>query len=305
MNTPTTPSIQSQHAASHTTEGDFRLSRNYSGLLISLRAAALLMLSIPALALAAAVAPPLGGAQSFAVLSGTTVTNTGATHVTGDLGVSPGSAVTGFPPGIVTGGAIHANDAPAVAAQAASANAYATLAGEACDTSIPDGTDVAGQTLTPGVYCSTGSILIGSGTLTLDAQGNPNAIWVFQMGTTIITSAGGSVNIINSGQACNVFWQVGSSATIGSGSAFQGSIFASTSITLTSGASLLGRALAINGGVTMDTNIVSVCSLLPPPTPASLLSPSLLELAMFMLVALPVLANAGGLRRRTRLFRKS
>jgi Ice-binding-like len=204
----------------------------------------------------AQVAPSLGTAESFAVLGGQTVTNTGPTVVDGDLGVSPGSAVTGFPPGSVTG-TIHRGDAVAAQAQADASDAYDSLAGQACDTDLT-GQDLGGMTLTPGVYCFSSSAQL-TGTLTLDAQGNPDAVFIFQIGSTLTTASGSSVVLINGGSPCNVFWQVGSSATLGTDTTFLGTIIALQSITLNTGADILsGRALALNGSVTMHRNNVSV-----------------------------------------------
>jgi len=197
----------------------------------------------------------LGTAQSFAVLGSSTVTNTGMTTVTGDLGVSPGTAITGFPPGVVIGGTIHANDVVAMQAQNDVTTAYNALAGQACNT-VLTGTDLGGLTLKPGVYCFTSSAQL-TGTLTLDAQGNPNAVFVFQIASTLTTASNSSVLTINGSQNCNVFWQVGSSATLGTGTVFVGNILALASITLNTGATLSGRALARTGAVTLDTNAVS------------------------------------------------
>ncbi len=227
----------------------------------------------------AQVAPSLGTAQSFAVLGGSAVTNTGPTVVTGDLGVSPGTAVTGFPPGTVAAGTIYSADAVALQAQSDTTTAYGDLAGQACTTTFGVPTDLVGQTLVPGVYCfsSSGSL---TGTLTLNAQGNPNAVWVFKTGSTFITGSNASVVLINGAQNCNVFWQVGSSATLGSGTTFVGNILALTSITLNTNALLSGRALARNGAVTMDSNVVAVsaCAVPPitpiPPTVGKAFSPA-------------------------------
>jgi Ice-binding-like/MBG domain (YGX type)/Domain of unknown function (DUF4214) len=200
-----------------------------------------------------ATAPPLGVASSFAILGGTTVTNTGSTTIVGNVGVSPGTSITGFSPGVVTGGAIHAGDAVATQAEADLATAYNDLVAEPVDTSL-SGQNLGGLTLAPGVYNFSSAAQL-SGTLTLDAQGNPNAVFVFQIGTALTTASGSSMVLINGAHSSNIFWQVGSSATIGSGTVFQGNILAFTSITLDSGADLApGRALAINGAVTMDTN---------------------------------------------------
>jgi ethanolamine utilization microcompartment shell protein EutS len=213
-----------------------------------------------------ALAQTLGTATTFAVLGGSTVTNTGSSVVTGDLGVSPGTAITGFPPGIVVG-TIHSADAVALQAQSDVTTAYNALAGLACTGNLT-GTDLGGLTLTAGVYCFSSSAQL-TGILTLNAQGDPAAVFVFQIGSTLTTASNSSVVLINGAQSCNVFWQVGSSATLGTDTAFAGNILALTSITLNTGASISGRALARNGAVTMDTNNVSnaLCSLGPSPTP--------------------------------------
>ena len=198
--------------------------------------------------------PSLGSTSSFAVLGGSTVTSTGLSVLTGDLGVSPGTAITGFGPGVVNG-TIHAGDAVAAQAQSDLTTAYNALAGLACDTELT-GQDLGGKTLAPGVYCFSSSAQL-TGALVLDARGDPNAVFVFQIASTLTTGTNASVAMINGGSACNVFWQVGSSATLGTGTAFVGSILAYASITLTTGVSLSGRALARTGAVTMDTNTVS------------------------------------------------
>ena len=220
-------------------------------------------------ALAEGSAPPLGTAASFAVLAGSTATNTGDTVVTGDLGVWPGIAVTGFPPGIVTG-TIYEADAIAQQAQSDLTTAYDDLAGQACDLDLTD-QDLGGLTLTPGVYCFDTSAQL-TGVLELDAEGDPDAVFVFRIGSTLTTASNSSVSMLNSADPCNVFWQVGSSATLGTDTAFAGSILALTSITLNTGADIDGRALARNGAVTMDTNRISnVCedALTPTPTATS------------------------------------
>ncbi|MGI8822411.1 MAG: ice-binding family protein [Acidimicrobiia bacterium] len=178
--------------------------------------------------------------------------------------MSPGSAVTGFPPGIVLG-TIHAGDAVAAQAQSDLTIAYNDAAGRACDTNLT-GQDLGGLTLTPGVYCFSSSAQL-TGALTLDAQGDPDAVFIFQIGSTLITASASTVNLINGAQACNVFWQVGSSATLGTNSIFRGTILALTSITVTTGATVEGRTLARNGAVTLDNNVITtpMCAS-PPPT---------------------------------------
>src|SRR3990172_6905962 len=217
----------------------------------------------------AQTAPGLGSAASFGVLGGQTVTNTGPTTIFGDLGVSPGSAITGFPPGSLTAGATHAADAVALQAQSDVTIAYDDLAGQTCTGDIT-GQDLGGQTLTEGVYCSTSSSQL-TGTLTLDAQGNADAVFIFKMVSTLTTASSSSVNVINGGTACNVFWQVGSSATLGTTTQFVGNILALTSIALQNNADVVGRALARNGEVTMDTNNVTIqgCPGAPAAPPAT------------------------------------
>ncbi len=204
---------------------------------------------------AAFATPSLGTAQSFAVLGASAMTNTGPTTVSGDLGVWPGTAVTGFPPGLVTGGVIHANDAVALQAQSDVTIAYNSLAGLPCNTNLT-GQDLGGLTLAPGVYCFNSSAQL-TGALALDAQGDPNAVFVFQIGSTLVTASNASVQVINGAQNCNAFWQVGSSATLGTGTSFIGSILALASITLNTNAILSGRALARTGAVTMDSNAIT------------------------------------------------
>ncbi len=208
----------------------------------------------------------LGTAGSFAVLAGSKVTNTGLSVIDGDVGVSPGSAVTGFPPGIVTGGTIHVTDAVAAGAQADALIAYNGIAGRECDTDLT-GQDLGGLTLTAGIYCFSSSAQL-TGTLTLDAQGDPDAVFIFQIGSTLTTASNSSVVLINEADACNVFFQVGSSATLGTATTFVGTILALTSITAVTGTTVEdGRLLALNGAVTLDTNVITspTCAT-PPPT---------------------------------------
>jgi type VI secretion system secreted protein VgrG len=201
----------------------------------------------------------LGLAENFAVLAGSTVTNTGPTVINGgSVGVSPGSAVTGFPPGIVSPPyTIHAADAAAQMAQNDLTTAYNILAGFSPTQNLT-GQDLGGLTLVPGVYIFSSSAQL-TGTLTLNAQGNPNAQFFFQIGSTLTTASDSSIVTINGGSmpGCNVFWQVGSSATLGTGTAFEGNILALTSITLNTDATIMnGSALARNGAVTLDSNTI-------------------------------------------------
>jgi hypothetical protein len=216
------------------------------------------LLYSPSPGMAAAFAPSLGSAESFAVLGGSTVTNTGATIVTGDLGVStPGVACTGFVGCTTTGpgkviGNIHVADPIANAAQSAALVAYNQLVGQTCDFNYPAVAEIGGLTLSPGVHCFPSSAQV-TGKLTL--SGGPSSVYVFKIGSTLTTGPNASV-VFQNGVDTNVFWAVGSSATLGTGTAFTGSIFAVASITLTTGATVSGRVLA-RAAVTMDTNTVA------------------------------------------------
>jgi hypothetical protein len=198
----------------------------------------------------------LGDAARFAILGHSTVTNTGTSAIDGDVGVSTGTSITGYPPGVITNGAEHSNDATAIAGQAAALSAYNSLAAETPSEDLT-GHDLGGMTLFPGVYKFTSSAGL-TGTLTLDAQGDPNAIFVFQIGSTLTTASASHVTLINGASPANVFWQVGTSATLGTTTQFEGTIIADASITLTTGATMSGRALALTGAVTTDTNVVSI-----------------------------------------------
>jgi hypothetical protein len=210
----------------------------------------------------AQTAPSLGTAQNFAVLGSSTVTNTGSSVITGDLGVSPGTAVIGFPPGVVAGGSILAADAQAKQAQLDATTAYGDLAGLACNTTYTVPTDLGGKTLMPGVYCFASSAAI-TGTLILNANGNPDASFIFLVGSTLTTASNSSISLINGAQRCEVFWKVGSSATLGTGTSFIGTVIALTSVTLDTDTTSSGRAIALTGAVTLDSNTVSVNSCTP------------------------------------------
>jgi len=225
-------------------------------------AIAMFIAAQPAVAATAPVG--LGTAASFAVLAGQTVTNTGVSLISGDLGVSPGTAVTGFPPGIVSNGTIHSADGVAAGAQSDLTTAYNDAAGRSPTANVPAFIG-AGQTITPGVYKASSSLDVG-GSLTLDAGGDPNAVFIFQAPSTLITDSASSVILTNGAQACNVFWQVGSSATLGTNSTFTGTILALTSISVKTGDTIAGRALARNGSVTLDDDTITASSC-PTPTP--------------------------------------
>jgi len=219
---------------------------------VSLLAGALL-LAAP-LALSAQAPVGLGTAGNFAVLAGSTVTNTGPSVISGSVGLAPGSAVIGFPPGIVLAGTTQVANGVALQAKNDLVTAYNDAAGRSSTATVSG--DLAGRTLKPGVYTSASTLGL-SGQLTLDAQGDPSAVFIFQAGSSLIVGSGSQVNLIGGAQACNVYWQVGSSATIGTGSTFVGNIMALTSITMTTSATLQGSALARNGAVTLDTNTIT------------------------------------------------
>ena len=207
----------------------------------------------------------LGAANNYAVLAGSTITSTGATVINGGLGLTPGSAVTGSP---TVNGLYDVDDAPAILAQNDLATAYNTAAGLAPNQNLT-GQDLGGLTLTPGVYFFSSSAQL-TGTLTLNYQGNPNAYFVFQIGSTLTTASHSSVVAINNNgfntPGASTFWQVGSSATLGTTTAFEGNILALTSITADTGATVLdGRLLARNGAVTLDENTISYTSAVPEP----------------------------------------
>jgi ice-binding like protein len=204
----------------------------------------------------AAVAAPatvgLGTAASYSVLAGSTVTNTGPTTMFGDLGLAPGSSVTGAPHVL---GQTHVDDAVAIEAKLDLTTAYNAAASRPTEGSA--GTDLAGQTFTPGVRTASGALLLSAGSVVLDAQGDPNAVFIFQIGSTLITGSNTTVQLVNGAQACNVFWQVGSSATLGTGTRFVGTVMAAETITANTAATIHGRLLAQTAAVNMDTNTIT------------------------------------------------
>src|ERR1700722_16152379 len=218
-------------------------------------------LAIPTSAMAIGTAPSLGTADPFGVLAASTVTNTGPSTVGGNLGLYPGTSITGFPPGNVLG-TIHATDAVAGNAQSDTTTAYNTAAGEAPDVVLPSA-DLTGLTLTPGVYQNGSAMLLDTnGTVTLNGQGNPASVFIFQVGSTLTTGTNSTISYINGAQPCNVFWQVGSSATLGTSSLFVGTILADQSISVSDTVTVNGRLLASNGAVTLidDTITPSDCA---------------------------------------------
>jgi hypothetical protein len=212
---------------------------------------ALALVVLPSTAGAAEAPVGLGTAATYAVLGGQTVTNTGNSVIDGDVGVSPGTAVTGFPPGVVNNGSIHQADANAASAQAAAGTAFLDSASRATSANVT--ADLGGQTLVAGVY--DGTTLGLTGTLTL--SGNADAVFIFRSASTLITAPGSGVTFIGGAQACNVFWQVGSSATLDTSTAFAGTILAHVSISANHGATVVGRLLASTGAVTLDDNVIT------------------------------------------------
>jgi len=238
---------------------------------------AIVALIIPAISNAAEPTVNLGSTSNFAVLAGSGITNTGPTTVGGsaggDLGSDPTPAFTGDTLVTTTGTKYTAPSAVVTAAKTALITAYDDAAGRTPATSVT--ADLGGQTLVGGVYNAAASMAL-TGTLTLDGQNNPDAVWVFQAGSTLTTAGSSVVQLINGAQACHVFWQVGSSATFGTSSDFTGHVLALTSITATTGATFKGQLLARNGAVTLDTNTITndVCAAAVTPTPTPTASAS-------------------------------
>jgi hypothetical protein len=230
------------------------------------------LLTVPMVSTAATATVNLGAAKSFAVLAGSTVTNTGSTTIGGtaggDVGLSPGSAITGFPPGIA--GTLHAADANAALAQVALTSAYNDAASRPPTLAILTPADIGGLTITAGVYTYSTSLGV-TGTVTLDGLGDPSSVFIFTAGSTLNTASGSRVRLTNGAQACNVFWQVGTSATLGTTSNFAGHVLANASITATTGAVIDGSLLARSGAVTLDSNVITndnCAAIVPPVVPA-------------------------------------
>jgi hypothetical protein len=200
----------------------------------------------------------LSTAAAFAVAAGTTVTNTGPSVIGGDIGLSPGTSIVGFPPGLQSSGVTEKTTAVALQAKNDVTTAYLDAAGRTPFTVAP--TDLGGSTLAPGVYKASSAMSL-TGTVTLNGAGNADAVFIFQSGSTLVTASNSVVQLENGANACNVFWQVGSSATLGTTSKFCGTILALTSATLRTGATVSGRVLARNGAVTLDDNTITVTAL--------------------------------------------
>ncbi len=198
---------------------------------------------------------PLAGASNLAILAGSAISNTGATIITGDLGLSPGSSVGGFPPGILNG-TKHINDVTANQAKLDLTAAYNNAAERTCTDIVTLSGNIGGLTLTPGLYKSTSSLAVSSGDLTFDAKGNADAVFIIQIASTLTTTSGRKVILSGGALASNIFWQVGSSATFGTTSVFKGTVMAMQSITFNTGATLEGRGLARIGAVTMAGNTI-------------------------------------------------
>lgn len=224
------------------------------------------MILAPTTILAAQPTVNLGSTERFAVLAGSTITNTGSTIISGDVGgdvgLSPGTVFTGRPD-VTISGAVHIADAVAVQAKNDLITAYDDANGRTPTTRIPS--ELGGTTLTPGVYDSADGTFQITGKLTLDAKGDPDGVFIFKSASTLITASTSSVNLINSARFCRTFWAVGSSATLGTNSNFVGHILAMTSITANTGAVIQGQLLARNGAVTLDNNTITngICDIVP------------------------------------------
>jgi len=194
-------------------------------------------------------------APTLAILAGSSITNTGATIITGNIGLSPGTSIGGFPPGIING-TQHINDNIATQAKLDLTAAYNDAAGRTSTEIVTLSGNIGGLTLTPGLYKSTSSLAVSSGDLTFDAKGDANAVFIIQIASSLTATSGRQVILSGGALASNIFWQVGSSATFGTTSVFKGTIMAMQSITFDTGASLDGKALARTGGVTLEGNTI-------------------------------------------------
>ncbi len=230
--------------------------KKFAVLLLSLLLAA--VMALPAISIAAQPAVNLGSTSSYAVLAGSTITNTGSTTISGDaggdVGLSPGTSFTGQSTATISG-SIHLADAAAVLAKADLVAAYNDAESRTPVTRISS--ELGGTKLVPGTYDSADGTFQITGTLTLDAQGDPDGVFVFKTASTLVTASNSNVNLINSARYCRIFWKVGSSATLGVNSHFVGHLFALASITANTGATLQGQLLARNGAVTLDGNTIT------------------------------------------------
>jgi hypothetical protein len=199
----------------------------------------------------------MGSAATIAILAGSAISNTGATNVTGDMGLSPGTSVGGFPPGILTG-TLHINDAIANQAKLDITAAYNDAAGRTGSDIVTLSGNIGGLTLTPGLYKSTSSLTVSSGDVTFDAKGNTNAVFIIQIASTLTTTPGRKVILSGGATAAHIFWQVGTSATFGTTSVFKGTVIAMQSITFNTGATLDGKALARTGAIVMAGNAITL-----------------------------------------------
>ena len=227
--------------------------KNYIYKKVRLISLTLFVLLLPII-VASATTINQGTTKDFAILSGSTITNTGSTTVRGNIGLYPGTSFVNQE-GVTVSGTVHLNNQVASAAKDDLLTAYNQLDGLLPVTRIES--QLGGQTLLPGIYDSADGTFQITGTLILDGNGDPDAVFVFKTDSTLITEASSNVTVINSAQNCNVFWKVGTSATLGTNSYFVGNIYALTSITVTTEAEVDGKLLAMNGAVTLDTNTIT------------------------------------------------
>lgn len=255
----------------------------------------LLCFAIAGYAQAGPINLDLGSASTFAVLAATTVTNTGPSVIQGNIGVAPGSAVTGDPYTQPLSGSVHAGDPAAAQAERDLTSAYNAAIAETGGISLT-GQNLGGLTITAGVYVFTSSAQL-TGHLILDAQGDPNAVFIFQIASALTTASNSTISFINGGLGSNTFFQVGSSATLGTGTSFAGNILAQDSISMANGSSIAcGRALALTGSVTLDTNNISVGG----PSCNTAAAISVPEPSSATLLMIGILALLYGVRARSR-----